>query len=203
MNNIFTKNLPWKITSLVLATILWLFVINTQNPMQPQEIRNIPVTIKGISQLAEKGFVLKNEEQIKKQKFSVRVKGPRLQTDKILADNSLINVTLDLTQYMNDLTADSVQVIAKYKVAMNNIEGISVLNFRPEIDKIILEKEKAVTREIEYKITGNTNTEYTALSPIINPNSIEVSGAKSDIEQIDKAMVEINIVRLLEEPFLS
>ncbi len=202
MNKFFTENLPWKIASVILASILWLFVINTQNPMQPEEVRVTSVTIRGLSQLAEKGYVLKNQEQIRNQKILVRVKGPRLQTDKIKVDNSLITITLDLTQYMNDLSADSVQNVARY-VPSVGVEGVSVLGLKYEINNIVLEKEKTVTKDIQYTILGNTNSEYTALTPIINPSSIEIGGAKSDIERVSKAVVEINIESFSEDELIQ
>ena len=203
MNNFFTKNLPWKITSLVLASILWLFVINTQNPQQPEEIRAATVIIKGLPQLAEKGFVLKNQEEIKNQRFLVRVKGPRLQVDKLKVDNTLMTVTLDLTQYMNDLSADSVQNLAKYSIAFAGVEGISILSMRHDISNIILEKEKTVTQPIRYTIVGNNNSEYMALTPIINPSAVEIGGAKSDVERINQAVIEINIESFSEDELIQ
>jgi YbbR domain-containing protein len=201
MNKFFTKNLPWKITSLVLASILWLFVINTQNPMQPREIKVTSVTIKGLTQLAEKGFVLKNQDQIKNQKFSIRIKGPRLETDKVVMDNALINVSLDLAQYMNDLSADSVQNVAKYDTSIPS--GITILDLRPEISNIVLEREKTVSQNILYTIVGNTDSEYTALTPIISPSIIEIGGAKSDVERVNKAVVEINIESFSEDELIQ
>jgi YbbR domain-containing protein len=201
MNKFFTKNLPWKITSLVLASILWLFVINTQNPMQPRDIKVNSVTIKGLTQLAEKGFVLKNQDKIKSQKFSIRIKGPRLETDKVVMDNTLINVSLDLAQYMNDLSADSVQNVAKYDTSVPS--GITILDIRPEIGNIILEREQTVSQDILYTIVGNTDSEYTALTPIINPSSIEIGGAKSDVERVNKAVVEINIETFSEDELIQ
>jgi YbbR domain-containing protein len=170
--------------------------------MEPQNIKDISVVIKGIPQLAEKGFVLKNLEEIRNQKFSVTVKGPRLQIDKLIADKTLVNVTLDLTQYMNDLSADSVQNVAKYKPVVN-IEGVSVLNYKHEINNVILEKEQSITKEIEYKIIGNTNSEYTALTPIIKPSVIEIGGAKSDIERVNKAVIEINVADFSEDELIQ
>ena len=60
MNKLFTDNLPWKITSLVLAFILWLFVINTQNPIQPQEIAGVNVVITGLDELESNGTTFRN-----------------------------------------------------------------------------------------------------------------------------------------------
>jgi len=202
MNNFFTKNIQWKIASLVLASVLWLFVINTQNPMQPQEIRVTSVIVQGIPQLAEKGFVLKNLEAIKTQKFLVRVKGPRLQVDKLIADKTLISVTLDLEQYLDDLSADSVQNVAKY-VPVTNMDGVNVLSYKAEINNIILEKEQTIVKDIGYKIVGNTNSDYTALTPIIKPSMIEIGGAKSDIERVNKAVIEINIENFSEDELVQ
>lgn len=203
MNRFFTENLPWKITSFILAFILWLFVINTQNPMQPEEIRVSTVVIKGLSQLAEKGFVLKNQEEIKNQRFIVRVKGPRLQTDKLKMDHMLTTVTLDLTQYMNELSADSVQNVAKYSVSFGGVEGITTLGMRYDVDNIILEKEKKLTLPIKYQIVGNTSSQYTALTPIITPTTVELSGATSDIERINQAIISINVENFSEEELLQ
>ncbi len=203
MNKFFTKNLPWKITSLVLATILWLFVINTQNPMQPEEIRVASVIIKGLPQLAEKGFVLKNQEEIRNQRFLIRVKGPRLQTDKLKIDNTLTTVTIDLAQYMNDLSADSIQNVAKYYASFGGIEGISILSMRYDVSNVILEREKTVTQSIRYSIIGNNNSEYTALTPIINPSTIEIGGAKSDVERVSEAVIEINIGDFSEDELIQ
>ncbi|ONI38226.1 hypothetical protein AN639_08125 [Candidatus Epulonipiscium fishelsonii] len=60
MNKFFSTNLIWKLFSLIVAGLLWLFVINTQNPILPKKINNFPITIKGISQIEEKGYVILN-----------------------------------------------------------------------------------------------------------------------------------------------
>ena len=78
MNKFFTENLPWKIAALVIATMLWLFVINTQNPTQPQEISGIRVQINGEDILKEQGYELTNRADILNQNYKVVVSGPRL-----------------------------------------------------------------------------------------------------------------------------
>ena len=49
MNRFFSNNVAWKIISLLLATLLWFFVINYQNPELTQEIKH-NVTIRGINE---------------------------------------------------------------------------------------------------------------------------------------------------------
>lgn len=193
MNKLLGENLPWKIASFVLAMILWLFVINTQNPTQPQEIRNVPITIKGLEELEAKGYVLKNKEAIRTQNFRVVIKGPRLEVDRIYNDPSLITATLNLNQYMADLSQDSIQQIANYTVdiALDN-NSISITDKKPEISVVILEKEALTTRTIDYSIPDSITANYKLLGePIITPTTVELTGAKSDIEKVDRVSINI------------
>ena len=119
MNKLFTDNLPWKITSFVLAFILWLFVINTQNPIQPQEISGINVVITGLDELESNGYKLKNEDEIRNQHFKVVVTGPRLEIDKLVKNPKLITATLNLSDYMNNLNGTSLTDNANYIVKIN------------------------------------------------------------------------------------
>ncbi|PHV71201.1 hypothetical protein CS063_05780 [Sporanaerobium hydrogeniformans] len=198
MNRIFTHNLSWKIGSLVLAAILWVFVINSQNPTQPQEIRNIPIVIKGLDELESKGFVLKNQDKIKDQKFKAVIRGPRLQVDKVLANKSLIKATLDLTPYINELTVDSIINVAEYTVTVS-LEGVSVISTAPEVTSVILEKEKSVEKKITYRKIGEPKNGYMDLAPIITPNTVVLSGAQSDIDNIKEVSVEINIDKFSQD----
>ena len=143
MKKLFTHNLPWKIVSLLLATVLWLFVINSQNPTQPQKIENIPVEVRGLSELSGKGFVIQNEDQLKNQTLKVVVEGPRLETEKIVKDPALIDVKLDLTNIINNvnLESDPVTKLAIYEVKIREgIKGVNIIDYSPKTFSIIFEK---------------------------------------------------------------
>lgn len=193
MNKISREDLSWKILSLALAMILWIFVINTQNPTQPQTIKNIPVTIKGLDALEAQGYVLKNEEEIKNQVFSVTIRGPRLEIDKVY-NNNLITATLNLNQYLGDLNQDSMQYLANYTVdIMLDGHSITVTDKKPQFTSIVLEREASVTSSISYNILEGTTKGYELLgNPIVSPTSIEIKGAKSAISEIASAVVNID-----------
>ena len=141
MNKLFTQNLPWKIGALIIALLLWIFVINTQNPTQPQEISGIPVQILGYEKLVERGYELTNKEEIKNQNFKVVVSGPRLEIDKLVRDPSLIKVTLDLEGYLENLTDYSTSEEAHYSIKVN-LDGSSVTikDRRPGVTKVRIDK---------------------------------------------------------------
>lgn len=199
------EDLPWRIASLVLATILWLFVINTQNPTQPQEIKNIPIIIKGLDELEAQGFILKNEEEIRNQNFKVVIKGPRLETDKLYNDTSLITATLNLNQYMNELDQDSIKTIANYTInILLDGNSLSVTDRKPEVTNIILERESAVTKEVTYEVADNITNKYTLLDvPSLNPRTVEIKGAKSDIGRIGSVKVHIDAADFSENQLVK
>ncbi|MEG0013934.1 MAG: CdaR family protein [Cellulosilyticaceae bacterium] len=196
MNRLFANNLPWKLMSLVLASMLWLFVINTQNPLQPKTITDVPVNIKGISEIESKGYVIQNEEQLRNTKVKVVVKGPRLELEKLEANKeSLISVDIDLTPFVKMLAtgSDTIQTPVAYIVTILSEGKVRTEDIRPKTTTVIFEKEKSVTLPVKYNITGDNNSQYMALNPIIKPSQVEIKGPKTTVETIDKVVVDINI----------
>lgn len=195
MKKLFTHNLPWKIVSLLLATILWLFVINSQNPTQPQKIENIPVEVRGLSELSGKGFVIQNEDQLKNQTLKVVVEGPRLETEKIVKDPALIDVKLDLTNIINNVNIESEPVtkLAIYEIKIRDgIKGVSIIDYSPKTFSVVFEKEESVSKKVEIAFIGDAPSEYTALEPIIKPSNIDIWGGSSSIDKIARVVVDVN-----------
>ena len=207
MNKLFTENLPWKIAALVVAILLWIFVINTQNPTQPQEISSIPVKILGYEQLVEQGYELTNKEEIQNQNFKVVVSGPRLEIDKLVRDPSLIKVTLDLESYLDNLTDYSNSEEAHYSIKIN-LDGSSVTikDRRPQVTKVRIDKVASKEQKISYVIAEELLNQYTLLGdgkPIINPEKITITGAKTDIDRVAEARVFIKSEDFSEDQLVS
>lgn len=196
MNKFFTENLPWKIASLVIATMLWLFVINTQNPTQPQEISDINIQIKGEDILAEQGYELTNKEEILNQNFKVIVSGPRLEVDKLLRNPSSITATLNLAEYEDDLTRDSISYTnVSYSVKIN-VDGTNVVikDKKPEVTKVLIDKIESKEQKVTYEIGDDITSHYTLLGdgkPIISPEKVIITGPKSEIDKVAEAKVFI------------
>lgn len=196
MNKIFTtKKLSWKIASLILAFLFWLFVINTQNPIQPQEISGINISIKGLDELESKGYELINKQEILDQNFKVVVNGPRLEIDKLVKNPVLISATLDLTRYIEDLTKDSVSEIAIYSVAINSDgNSVSVKDKHPQVNKLIIEKTDSKEQRVTYEMQDSITKHYTLIGdkkPVISPEKITIVGPKTELDRISEAKVII------------
>lgn len=207
MNKLFTENLPWKIAALVVAILLWIFVINTQNPTQPQEISSIPVKILGYEKLVEQGYELTNKEEIQNQNFKVVVSGPRLEIDKLVRDPSLIKVTLDLESYLDNLTDYSTSEEAHYSIKIN-LDGSSVTikDRRPQVTKVRIDKVASKEQKVGYVISEELLNKYTLLGdgkPIISPEKITITGAKTDIDRVAEARVSIKSENFSEDQLVS
>lgn len=195
LNKLFTENVPWKIFSFTIATLLWVFVINTQNPTQPQEISGVKVIITGYDALSEQGYELSNKEDILSQNFKLIVSGPRLEVDKLVRDPNLITATLNLSDYMDDLTQDSILDNAQYTVKIN-LEGTNIVirDRRPEVEKLRIDKIANKEQKVTFELGEDITTQYTLLGdgqPIVSPDKIKIMGTKSEIDRVAEAKVYI------------
>lgn len=199
MNKFFSNNIAWKTASLVSALILWLFVINTQNPPQSYDMRNRTISLSGTDLLEDKGYVMKNETELREQKVRVVVKGPRLQIEKIRNNPELIEIKVDITKYVNNISANMDMVAPIIPIEVNAPLGLTIVEQSPKNLEVIFEREKTVNKTIEYIIHGGSNTEYETLTPKIVPESIEVWGAESYMDEIHTVRVEIDIDNFSED----
>ena len=200
MNRFFSNTVAWKIISLLLATLLWFFVINYQNPELTQEIKTT-VTIRGINELEAKGYVLQNEEELRNMQVRILLKGPRLEMERLKSDNVKIDARIDLTQYANSLTVeDAVSIGESINIIANvNADRIKVEDIRPKDVRVTFEREEKATRNIHYNIENESNSEYAALDPILKPTIVEISGPKSGVERVKTARININVDNFSED----
>ncbi|OON97688.1 MAG: hypothetical protein ATN36_02680 [Epulopiscium sp. Nele67-Bin005] len=195
MHKIFENNLVWKIFSLFWAFILWLFVINIQNPEQSKEISNIPVEIVGLSAIEEKGYVVQDEDDLKETLVGLVVKGQRLQLDELVSNKEdLISIVLDFGPYASSLTPELTTTEKVIPFTTNLlVEGISIEEVHPSVMYVTLEKEAIVTVPIRYQVTGKQNKDYLEIEPIIKTTEIELRGPESLVNEVVHALVTVDV----------
>lgn len=201
MNRFFSNNLPWKIVSLFLASLLWIFVINTKNPILPKEIRGLQVSVRGINELEAKGFVLQDKEALSQLDVRVVVRGPRLEMEELLKSENGIDVKIDLTPYAMLLTSSDPESIEKSVplTVTTNVPGIKIEEVKPANVSVVFEREAREVLPIRHKISGGSNSQYMALEPVLNMREIEISGPKSTVESVVRAEVDINVDEFSED----
>ncbi len=174
-----TNNLGWKILSFLLACLLWLAVINIEDPQ-------VTTTIRGIA--VEK----QNEDAITSQKqaiqyvagntVDVKVKGRRSVVSRLTASN--IKAYVDMR---NLSITDAVDIQIELP---NDVELISKTPA-----SVSVHREKIIVKqmEVQYQKSGQVKTGFVDLSPTITPNVIELEAAESTIYKIEKVVAPVDI----------
>lgn len=183
MKDLFTKNLGLKIVSILAAFILWLVVVNVDDPVISKSYSGIPVEIQNEDVLTEQGkcYEILNDSAT----INVVVTAKRSVLDGMSKD--YIKATADLRQ----LTAlDTIPIEVRSTRFSDRIESVTTRETGVKVNiENLIKKEVAVTIGHEgepaegYMLAGVEN----ALSTVV------VSGPESLVSRVSKIMAVADI----------
>ncbi|NMD72704.1 YbbR-like domain-containing protein [Bacillus sp. DNRA2] len=181
---------PWfmKGVALVLALLLFSSVSDGQGneakeknvPANQQEetVKNVPVN----SYFDTENFVVSGVPE----SVDVIIEGPK----------SIVQTTVSLKNFevFVDLT-DAKIGTQTVKLEVKNLSDKLDVTIKPATAKVTLQEK--ITKEFKVEAEFNQNLlddGYTALEPVVQPNTVEITGAKGDVEKISyvKATVDVN-----------
>lgn len=181
------RNLLFKIISVFFAAILWIYVLNVENPTREKILRNIPVTFVGEDKL--------NNQQ------NLMVRGAK---EDILEEINVV-VTVPARNY-SDITADSIVAVAdlsdlatsgehtiRIETSVPGFPDATVLSTSPSTLDVELDviRHRVIPVEIQY--TGTLPSGYWRSSVELIPSTISLTGAASDLEKVASAVCEIDL----------
>jgi YbbR domain-containing protein len=182
MKERLTRNLSLKILSLLLAVILWIVILNIDDPVDTETFTKIPVTRINESALESEDKVY---DVISGETVDVTVKAKRSIIEELEVSNFRAIADLSELSIVNAVPievsipgfTDEVEIIDQNDLTMKvSIENLVQEQFRIEI------VEKGSVAE------GHYIKEATA-----RPNMLQVSGAESVISKIQKVVAEVNV----------
>ena len=177
-----THNLGYKLLSVVLAALLWLVVINSQDPVETRAFEDIPVTIINEEALAAKDKI---PEVVEGDTISVVVEARRSVCEKLtkadivaVADFEKISVT------------DAVPIEVSVTNYTQDVEIVRGLN---QVMKLRLED--SITKDFRVKIstTGQAKDGYVIGDMIASPNMISLTGSRTQISKIKEVILMVDI----------
>lgn len=196
----FTKNIGWKILSLIIAIGLWFTVINTENPL---EVRTFTTSVQILNEdsLFERGYVVVNEDEINNIRVTVRLRGQRLALDNLTKSSTKVQANIDLNNILyaydgNNPVSVPINIVIPSAVN-NNFEIISksvhnvTVDIQPYINKTfdvttVVENTDEIVKElVQTNVTPKTVTVYGAKSIV---NKIAEVKAQVAPETIDNGM---------------
>lgn len=182
MKERLTRNLSLKSLSLLLAFVLWIFILNVEDPVITRTFHNVPVTRINESALASMDKVY---DVISGETVDVTVKAKRTIIDSI--DATDFRATADLSK-LSIVNAVPIEVkVPKYG---NKVEIIDqeVLNMKVSIENLATEQFR-----IDVIEQGNVANGYYIKDKTARPNMLQISGAESVINKIEKVVVEVDV----------
>lgn len=188
MKKVLTRNIPLKILSFLLAVVLWVVIMNIEDPYITQTISNITVTQVNTNVFEESNKIYEVESG---ETVSIKVRGKRSIIEYL--KNTDFVATADFKE-MSMVYAVPIHVAAKEsrKYRMNDIEILE------QNDVMTLSLEDADTQTYRVKVipTGEAQAGFYVTDMVANPNIIEISGSKKQVSKINEVIVEVSIDRV-------
>ena len=170
------------ISSVLLATMFWLYVRSVQDPVNSGWFRNVDVNMTGVGVLTQQGLTVSD---LSNDAVTLRIEAPSSVLDNLYRYRSDISVTVDVSRCQegeNKLT---------YKVNLPtnfNTDGVVIQSQEPETITVTVEKLYTNTFDVEFQLVGKVADGYQAGTPGINPETVLVSGPVDQVSQIHRVV---------------
>lgn len=181
------------VLSVLLAIALWMYVGKVVNPEREGSVRNLPVTFVGQEVLESRGLMITSGLD---QTVILDVKGRQDVMNSLSAETVQITVDVSAIQQPGQYTL-------AYQVSYNlpsTVSSISptILQQHPLNVEFTVARLAVRTVPVQGNFTGSVASGYQAGTFTFSPESIEVKGEESIVNQIDYAQVTLSQTELSE-----
>ena len=182
MKNLFTQNIGWKLLSVVLALLLWLTVMNVEDPSVTQTIEDVPVQIVNDDVIKSRGYGYTIESG---EKIDIKVKGRRSVVDNLTAEDFV--ATADFSSF------SSMKMVPIEVTCVNSHASDLTFTARTDSMAIKLEAELTASKSIRIDRIGEVKEGYYLYDCTTNTSLVSVNGAQSQVENVKEIVAEVNI----------
>lgn len=182
MKKFFKTDLALKIASVVIAIVMWFYVVQVQSPEIETTITEVPVSFTQKEALEAKGLtVLKDKEHT----IDIKLRGRR----KVIVDVNNTNITV-----LADVS--KIDSPGTHSVATNvvlPIGGVEIVKKTPAA--LDIEVDELMTKELEVQaaLTGEPEEGYVLGSVTLEPSVITVKGPRTVVEGISSLKVSADL----------
>lgn len=174
------------ILSILVAIIMWAFVMTTTNPSLSKTVRNVPLTIRNQEQIQEKGYAIVGKDEVSS--VNVRVEGSR--SDLIGLSNEDLIASVDLGSVNEGIKTVNVKIDGPSGI---RVENVSPSNINFKIEKIV-EKTLPVDIKIDDEVKESKIIEVSEQSP----TEVTVKGLRKNIDKVEKILLKVDDEKVLD-----
>lgn len=176
------NDLTLKIFALIIAIILWSYVMSEVNPDRPETIRNIPVAFNNLDALERQGLVLMEPKEAN---VTVRVNGRKF--DMASFDSKSIKAYVDLSGYGEG------QIKVPVHVVIEDFNNIRVERIEPS--EILFKFDRLISRQkpITIRTTGSLDSDYVLGDITTKSASILITGPRSWVNEVAEVVATVDL----------
>lgn len=186
MNKAKRNNIMIRVASVVIAIIMWSYVMSEVNPPTTQEFTDIEVEYLNTGFLAESDLVIMEPKEAK---VTVKLSGRRSDVREIKPSDIIVQA--DLWGSSEGTNRISVEVIPPDNVS---VESVSPGYIPLKLDSIIT-KDFGITLRTQ----GNTEEGYTLGNGEIRPNTVLVKGPRSWVNSVSSVVATVDVSKASED----
>lgn len=186
LERLFTENLVLKLLSLLAAVVLWMVILNIDDPVNTKTYMGVSVTVANESVITNSGMIYQIENG--SSTVSVTVKARRSVLTRITSDR--IQAVAD----MKNMTLDSLVPI---EATIPGFEGsYESAVATPKNMEISIEKNDTVRLPISVSTTGQLEDGYFIESTSVSPSTLVISGPETQVAKVASIVVRADVSRL-------
>ena len=167
------------ILSIIIAIVLWGFVLINVNPTVEQAFENIPVSIQNQETLLQRGLALTTEDYF----VSVVIKGKRSDIVKI-GEEDIVPI-MDVYGYALGTNYIPVKIEIPENLSLATVSD-------PKLE-VVIEEYVVSNRMVEIQFLGELASGKEPGNIEISPRQVEVKGAKSRVEAVSRLLAEVSL----------
>lgn len=193
MRKMLRNNLGLKLLAFLFSFLLWLIVVNIDNPVMSKTFSGIPVIVEHSEILTEqkKTYQIVDDTQ----NVNVTISAKRRTLNKIKTED--IIVTADIKEmYLDSQIPLEVVVIGyegSYENAMTNPRNL----------QIQIEENVSKTSNITPMATGKVRDGFVLGNLTTDPETVTINGPESLVDRISKVVAEVDVSGLAENTTLT
>lgn len=186
-----THNLGYKIAAILLAVVLWLVVVNIEDPNKTVTIWNIPIELINSETITDQGKVYSITSG---STAYVKVKGPRSYVDKLEADDFIATADFETLSITNAVTVqvDWSEEGVDYSKRVEILESTTTIS-------VALEDIKSKTYEVQINYSGELAEGYVVNEAALSNETVVVTAPQSILREIDYVSVSIDVTDRVED----
>lgn len=185
MKQILARNIGLKILSLLLAVLLWVLIMNIDDPYITKTIDNIVVTKMNTNAVEENNKMYDVESG---ETATIKVRGKQSVIEN-LSRNDFVAVADFKLMSMTYAVPIQISLKETSRYTENDVEIMK----QTEMMSLTLEDADSQTFRINVVTTGTEREGYYTAEAIATPNLIQISGSKKQIAKIKEVVVEVDV----------